>query len=95
MKHFTKLPLRAVLFSGAAFSSLGGAMAQDVVEDDVREMETIVVTGTHLQNQLAIDARRNAESVIDSVASDDIGRLPDFNIGEALQRLPGVGIQND
>lgn len=58
-------------------------------------VEEIVVTGTRLQNQRAIGVRRDADQVVDAVTSDDVGRLPDFNIGEALQRLPGVVVQND
>ena len=58
-------------------------------------VEEIIVSGVRLQNQEAIAVRRDADKVVDSVGSDDIGRLPDFNIGEAVQRLPGVVVQND
>ncbi|GEM_PF-1713248 len=59
------------------------------------EIEEVVVVGTAYQNRKAIDARRASDSVIDVVAATDLGRLPDFNIGEALRRLPGIGIQRD
>lgn len=89
---------KIALLSGAALVSLcaAPAFAQDQSgEDEALIADTIVVTGTRLQNQRAIDARRNSDTVVDAVTSDDIGRLPDFNVGEALQRLPGIGIQND
>jgi TonB-dependent receptor len=84
----------AALIAGAAGSS---ALAQDAstVQDQSSEVDEIVVTGVRLQNQKAITERRNNLQVTDSVTSDDVGRLPDFNIGEALQRLPGVAVQND
>lgn len=60
-----------------------------------KTLEEVEVIGTRWQNMQAIDARRTSPRVIDAVSADDAGRLPDFNIGEALQRLPGIGIQND
>lgn len=43
----------------------------------------------------AVEARRNSDRLIDSVQSTDIGILPDFNIAEALQRLPGISVDLD
>lgn len=58
-------------------------------------LDEIVVTGARLQNRKAVAERRGNLQVSDSVTSDDVGRLPDFNIGEALLRIPGVSAQND
>jgi TonB-dependent receptor len=69
--------------------------AQTAEVSDEAAIEEIVVTGIRLQNQRAVDVRRQADKVVDAVTSDDVGRLPDFNMGEALQRLPGVAVQND
>ncbi len=85
--------LRGAALAGLMASPVMAQSSQADVEADA--VDEIVITGTRLQNQRAIDARRNAKVVVDSIASDDIGRLPDFNVGEALQRLPGIGIQND
>lgn len=84
-------PIRGRLALGAVMFGLvaGPAHGQDGV------LEEIIVTGTRLQNKLAVAVRRDADKVVDAVTSDDVGRLPDFNIGDALQRIPGVTIQND
>ena len=81
-----------VLFGAGTIQA---AMAQDSNDTASEPIEEIVVFGSHLQNQRAIDTRRNSPIVVDAVSSDDVGRLPDFNVGEALQRLPGIAIQND
>ncbi|WP_019962187.1 TonB-dependent receptor [Woodsholea maritima] len=86
------ITLKTSLLLTSAFLLATPAMAQTAGDAPT---EVIVVQGTRLQNQRAIDVRRNADQVVDAVAVDDIGRLPDFNIGEALQRLPGIGIQGD
>lgn len=91
MKRY--ISLRGVLMASAAFMAAGvPALAQDGAEDEVTE---IVVTGARLQNDRAIAERRNNLQVTDSVTSDEVGRLPDFNIGEAVSRLPGIAVQND
>lgn len=82
-----RLMLR-LLASAAILTPAGVAAAQQAVDE-------IVVTGARLQNRKAIAERRDNLQVTDSVTSDDVGRLPDFNIGEALQRIPGISVQND
>lgn len=59
------------------------------------QLEEVVVYGQKLANLRAIDAKRNSDRVLDAISADDIGSLPDFNVGEAAQRIPGVTITND
>ncbi|MBV8659088.1 MAG: TonB-dependent receptor, partial [Burkholderiales bacterium] len=54
--------------------------------------DTIAVTGFKSANAKAIAAKRNAELTVDSVAADDIGKLPDFNVGDAVRRVTGVDV---
>lgn len=55
----------------------------------------IVVTGQRAAQQRAIDAKRAAIGVIDVAAADEIGRLPDRNVAEVVERLAGVGVTYD
>ena len=58
--------------------------------------EEIVVTGAHLQAVREIAAKRDIPVISDSISSDEIGTLPDFGLGEALTRVPGIStIQNN
>jgi len=59
------------------------------------QIEEIVVTGINLARLRAMEIKRSAEAVMDAVAADDLGRLPDKNSAEALARLPGVNITQD
>jgi TonB-dependent receptor len=56
-------------------------------------LEEVVVTGFRRSLQNALDAKRDADLPIESVAPEDIGKMPDRNVAESLQRLPGVQIQ--
>lgn len=87
------MTIRTLLISTALTASmLGHAFAQettvtaapDAVED------VIVVKGTKLNRQKGIDAKREDARIIDALGVDELGQLPDKNIGESLNRLPGV-----
>jgi TonB-dependent receptor len=56
----------------------------------------IVVTGARLQAKKDIAAKREISVISDSISSDEVGTLPDFGLGEALTRVPGIStIQNN
>lgn len=57
----------------------------------------IVVTGASLLDNTAraLNQQRTADNTITVISADAIGRFPDPNIAEALQRAPGVGIERD
>ncbi|USI72427.1 TonB-dependent receptor [Sphingomonas morindae] len=57
--------------------------------------QAIVVTGIRGAQQRAINIKRNAVSVVDSISAEDIGKLPDRTISDSLQRIPGVQIRRD
>ena len=60
------------------------------------DTDDIVVTGARLQAVREIEAKRQISVISDSISADEIGTLPDFGLGEALQRVPGVStIQNN
>ena len=52
----------------------------------------IIVSGIRQSLANAQDIKKNADTVVDAITSDDIGSLPDRSINEALQRVPGVAI---
>ena len=59
------------------------------VKDDVQHVE---VTGLRASLEASIAKKRNADSVVEVITADDIGKLPDKNVADALQRVPGVNI---
>lgn len=53
----------------------------------------IVVTGYRAALGSAQEIKRNSDSIVDAIASDDIGKLPDNNAAEAIARVTGVTVQ--
>ncbi|NML04740.1 TonB-dependent receptor [Sphingomonas sp. G-3-2-10] len=76
----------------AALAFANAAHAQDVPEEAGEE---ITVTGQRAQQERAIELKRDAISIVDVAAADEIGRLPDRNVAEVIERLPGVGVTYD
>ena len=54
--------------------------------------EDIVVTGVRASLNYANVIKRRASTIVDSIVAEDIGKLPDNNVAEALQRITGVQI---
>lgn len=78
----------------AALAALaGGAQAQQAAAPT--ETATVVVQGQRASLMKAQDLKRNAEQVVDSIVADDIGKLPDANVAEALQRISGVQVSRN
>ena len=55
----------------------------------------IVITGIRASQARAIEVKRNADSVVEAISAQDIGKLPDVTISDSLQRIPGVQIRRD
>ena len=93
--------LRAAFLLSAAFGCAMPAFAQDNSENqDDGEMASgndIIVTATPIADSLdaALQTKREALNVLDVISSDTIGRFPDQNLADALNRLPGVAVERD
>ena len=62
---------------------------------DVNELETVLVTATLAGQMRALNQQKSADNLKNIVSADQIGKFPDQNAAEALQRVPGVNIQRD
>jgi len=63
-----------------------------VAETETKETEIIEVRGIRGALGRAMDAKREAGGVVDSISAEDIGKFPDTNLAESLQRITGVSI---
>nr|WP_316629310.1 TonB-dependent receptor [uncultured Brevundimonas sp.] len=85
--------LRAVLMAGAAALAATAAQAQTSTPQSApAEVDEVVVTGQRLSTANAIEAQRRSSVVSSVISSDDLGKLPDANVADALARAPGVNV---
>ena len=64
----------------------------ETAQTQSNEVETIEVRGIRRSLTQALNTKRFANAVVDSISAEDIGKFPDKNIGDALQRIPGVTV---
>jgi iron complex outermembrane recepter protein len=66
--------------------------ANDTSAQKGDQLQEVVVTGYRASLESALANKRNSDLAIESVAPEDIGKMPDQNVAESLQRLPGIQI---
>lgn len=71
-------------------ASSGAAMAQ---EQSAENIDEVVVTGLRKSIQDSINVKKEESSIVEVVSAEDIGKLPDSSIAEAIGRLPGIAAQ--
>ncbi len=85
-----------VLASSIALIIAGGVSSQIMAAEEAKtadeNIEVIQVTGIRGSLKEALNKKRFAEAVVDSISAEDIGKFPDRNIAESLQRIPGITI---
>ena len=90
----SKTRILSAYVSGASALALSmglqPAFAQDSTADE--QPAEIVVTGIRASLNAASDIKRNAQGVVDAISAEDIGKFPDTNLAESLQRITGVSI---
>src|ERR1700690_898720 len=76
----------------AAQNASAQAPAATSTNASADEMEEITVTGFRASLKKALDIKLNADHIEDTIVAEDIGKLPDQNIAEALERIPGISV---
>ncbi|WP_199857898.1 TonB-dependent receptor [Erythrobacter sp. EC-HK427] len=86
--------MATLLASGAVAALAAPAMAQEVADPGAEEApdNRIVVTGIRSSLQSALNEERNADSLVEVIQAEDIGKLPDQNLAEVLENIPGIQI---
>ena len=98
-KHFA---LRAALMASCAALTVGsyaqaqtGGAAGTEQKAEPATVDAVVVTGFRQAYANAISTKRETLEISDGISSDGLGRFPDLNVGEAIQRIPGVQINRE
>jgi TonB-dependent receptor len=87
---FTRTPLAAGVAFALGVSAATPVVAQDSGDDEV--IEEIVTTGIRGSLTRSMDVKRTSNGVVDAISAEDIGKFPDWNLAESLQRITGVSI---
>ncbi len=81
----------ALCLANGAFAQTATPATKDAKASEVA-VDEIVVTGYSASLRSALSSKRLSNLPIESIAPEDIGKMPDQNVAESLQRLPGIQI---
>ena len=89
------LGVSAIAIAISAVALPGAAFAQDTAaEETAADADgAIVVTGFRAALESAVNKKKTADQVVESISAEDIGKLPDASIAESIARLPGLTSQ--
>jgi iron complex outermembrane receptor protein len=99
--HFRKTALAQListtLLAGATTMAYGQESSEAPVDaqSESQSAEEVVVHGIRSSLTQALDQKRNSDTFIDVIVAEDIGKLPDDNLAETLQRIPGIQIERE
>jgi len=68
------------------------ATAPAPADDQAASSADIVVTGVRASLERSIAIKRNSNGIVDAISAEDIGKFPNTNLAESLQRITGVSI---
>jgi TonB-dependent receptor len=88
-------PKALPITSKALFTIVGGAVLINPVyaqEQSSEQLEEVIVTGLRGSLKASMEVKRDATGVVDAISAEDIGKFPDTNLAESLQRITGVSI---
>jgi TonB-dependent receptor len=77
--------------SVAILAAAGTLVAGQVIAEG-SSIDEVVVTGIRGSLERAMDTKRDASGVVDAISAEDMGKFPDTNLAESLQRISGVSI---
>jgi TonB-dependent receptor len=92
-RAFKRTPLASGIALALSAATFSPAFAQGA--DDAAPIEEIVIRGIRGSMTTSMNRKRNAQGVVDAITSEDIGKFPDTNLAESLQRITGVSIDRE
>lgn len=92
--NFKKKHLSALIAvtTAAVSASSGLVFAQENDQANNVVLEEIVVKGVRYSLRTGLDVKRSSANVVDSIVAEDIGKFPDENVAQSLQRIAGAAI---
>jgi TonB-dependent receptor len=87
-RHNTVAVAVAAILASAMQARQAAAQDTSATED----LQEVVVTGLRASLTNAMDIKRDAIGIVDAINAEDIGKFPDANLSESLQRITGISI---
>jgi TonB-dependent receptor len=92
----TRLHPVAMASTLALLAGAGAVQAQQAAPAaGAQSLETVVITGIRKSLDSAVSLKRESRGLVDGIVAEDIGKFPDTNLAESMQRIAGVSIDRN
>jgi iron complex outermembrane receptor protein len=91
---FRQTPVAAAVSMALLSLAAMPAMAQTASPADM-PMQTVEVTGIRASMAKSLEVKKNAAANVEVITAEDVGKMPDKNLADSLQRLTGVAVRTD
>jgi iron complex outermembrane receptor protein len=85
-----RLPQLIALMMGTV--AFHGAQAQQEATEEKAKDQVVEVRGIRETLKRNLAEKRDAQNIVDSVSAEDVGKFPDKNVADSLQRVPGISV---
>ncbi len=92
VKTFSKTQLATSISILLGASLMSPAIAQEVNDSNLEVIQVNGIRGSMLKS---MDTKRSSDGIVDAINAEDIGKFPDTNLAESLQRITGVSIDRN
>ncbi|QIL90238.1 TonB-dependent receptor [Microbulbifer sp. SH-1] len=90
MNRMTGFKKNSIAVAIATLAGVSGAAYAQSEQDAA--LEEVVVLGIRGSLEKSMDVKRDAKGIVDAISAEDIGKFPDTNLAESMQRISGVSI---
>jgi outer membrane cobalamin receptor len=91
IRAFKRTPVARAVSLILGSTVLAPAITQ-AANQEADQLDEIVVTGIRSSLESSMNMKRDSQGVVDGIVAEDIGKFPDTNLAESLQRITGVSI---
>ncbi|WP_032097682.1 MULTISPECIES: TonB-dependent receptor [unclassified Alteromonas] len=91
----TQLATSMALLLGSTLAMPSYAQETEAATPEEGEVEVIQVSGIRGSMIRSMDLKRSSSGVVDAISAEELGKFPDTNLAEALQRITGVTISRN
>lgn len=95
MSMYEKKPLAAAVSLALMTLAAQSALAQQAPAEADASTQVVEVTGIRASMAKSLNVKRNSSANVEVITAEDVGKMPDKNLADSLQRLAGVAVRTD
>lgn len=80
------------LLACASVAALSMGINVSIAQEAMQDVDEVIVQGIRKSLQSSSEIKRDAKGVLDAITAEEMGKFPDTNLAESLQRISGVSI---